>query len=418
LKLSLERLAKQVSEYFGFIKYFSNNARMYLLASAFVALSYSIQIVLFNLYLLSLGFNEKLIGQVSAAVALGVACGGLPAGILYDRWGGKWTFRIATVGMVLSLILRSVSVHPFWLIFWAAVNGLGTSMYFVSIFPFITGNSQPRERSHLYGSNLAVWTGCGIIGSLLAGALPGTLASVFHLTTVSLEQRYSLFIAAGIAGFALLPLAKMRNADNAASTQVKRKLLPSLESRKPIGSGALVLVLTGLGVGLTTPFFNVYFKRILGANNLLIGTLFSLSQFVALLCALIIPAIVRRWGLLKAPSAAYLINAPLLLLVGLQIPFAVIAITFLLIVGMGYLGDTTLMNLIMETVPPLDRGSMAGVRLITNYGAQALAGLIGGWIIIQAGYPWLFTAAAVLELSAATMIWLNFRSRKQTLETA
>ena len=55
--------------------------------------------VLLNLYLLRLGSNPLLIGQISAVRALSFALFSMPAGLLGDRWGSRLTM---IVGMLLS----------------------------------------------------------------------------------------------------------------------------------------------------------------------------------------------------------------------------------------------------------------------------------------------------------------------------
>ena len=113
-----------------------------------------------------------------------------------------------------------------------------------------------------------------------------------------------------------------------------------------------------------------------------------------------------------------MINAPFILAVGLPLPFGLISFLFLFSAGMERLGEAPLMNLVMEAVPPNDRGAMSGIRLISSYGAQALAGALGGWLIIRIGYSGLFTTAAGIQTLAAGAIWYFFRSRRQNLETS
>lgn len=390
---------------------------MYLSASMLLAFSMAIQQVLYNLYLMEIGFDEDLIGQVAAAVALGVALGGIPAGLLYDRFGGKHTFRLALVGIAFSMVLRALFVQKAWLIIWAATNGAANAVYFVSIFPFITGQSSPRERAHLYGANIAVWTGFMMLGSFFAGLLPGLWGQALHSRDPILDQRLSLLLAAGLSACAILPLSFIRNEDLQRNSP-RRRLLPSSQSLQTILRGTLVLFLMGMVIGLTIPFYNVYFRRVFASDDVVIGTLFSLSQVMGLISAFFLPYLVRRFGLILGPSIVLGLNAPFILAVGLPLPFLAIAVAFLFSAGMERLGEAPLMNLIMEAVPADDRGAMSGVRLISSYGAQALAGAIGGWLVTQMGYAWLFTSAAAIQLGAAFLIWLLFQSQPLALETS
>src|SRR5690242_14711092 len=111
-------LMHEVRDYASAVSLFSHNARMYLVASSLLSTAVAVHTVLYNLYLLDLRYDEALVGQVNGLAALGVALGGLPAGMLYNRWRGRRCFLLATAGIGLSMALRSVVVSP-----WALLAG-------------------------------------------------------------------------------------------------------------------------------------------------------------------------------------------------------------------------------------------------------------------------------------------------------
>ncbi|MCC7353087.1 MAG: MFS transporter [Anaerolineae bacterium] len=411
------RLVQGGRDYVLAVRAFSHNARMYLLAATFLSVAMAVHAVLYNLYLLTLKYDEIMVGQVSAATALGVALGGPPAGLLYDAWGGKRTFTLATAAIALTMALRSLAVTPFWLLAWAFLNGLASALFFVSIFPFITGQSSPRERSHLYSMNTVVWAGFGMVGSLLGGYLPGFFAFGQASSGALAPQRASLLVAAGLGLLAVWPLASVRLVAQTPSQKgATGQERGNGRDWPAIGKGGLVMFGLGLITGLTSPFYNVYFARIFQAGSELVGNLFTLSQFMMLLASLMLPFLVHRWGLVQGPILVAMAAAPLTLAMGLPLPLVVVP-AFLLSVGLARLMDTPLQNLLMEAVHPSDRGTMSGVRLITNYGAQALAGWLGGQLIVGYGYFSLFAAAAAITLAVALLVWTLFHSRESTLET-
>jgi MFS family permease len=395
----------------------SYNARMYLLASMLLALGMGVQAVLYNLYLFQLNYREDVVGQVAGAAALGVALGGLPAGLFYDRFGGKVAFSVAVIGTALSLALRATSTQLVWLLAGAALYGLCNSIFFVSIFPFITEQSSPKERSHVYGMNAAVWTAFMVVGSFVSGYLLRLWARLWPGLELIDYQRVTLLGAAALGVAAVIPIALIRSNAQDRVTHGRRGLLPSVASWRAIGSGAVVLVLFGIVLGLVQPFYNTYFKRVFTLDTETIGILISLSQMMSLVSALLVPLSVGRWGLVLGPSFVALLGVPLTLVMGLPLPLAVVATAFLLRVGLESLSSTPLMNLLMEIVSPVDRGAMSGVRLVTSYGAQAVAGTFGGWLVVRGGYGWLFGIAALCQMVAGCSVWALFRRREKTLET-
>lgn len=411
------RLIQVLLDYRAAWRKISHNARMYLWTAVFMALTLGIYLVLFNLYILELGYNEQVVGQLAAFIALGVAVGGLPAGVLYDRFNAKQLFTVAILGIVLTMCLMALSSQRQLLSLWAIAHGFFESIFFVCIFPFITDQSTPEERPYLYGLNLVVWSGFRVIAALVAGHLPGLWQVALNNGDALIQLRFSLVTGSLLGILALLPLTFIRSHELAHTKRIRTSLLPSAKSRSAILKGAMILAMTGLVTGLTQPFYNVYFKRAFAADTELIGTLFSLSELTALVSALVLPGLVNRWGLVNGPAFITILSSPFVLVMGAPLGFPVVAVTFLIVVGLQWLSSTPLMNLVMEIVNPGDRGAMSGVRLITNYSAQALAGLIGGWVVIRAGYAQLFALAAIIQLVFGGTLWLLFRHRPEILET-
>ena len=71
------------------LRLISRNARLYLAGVALQGPGWGIFSVLFNLYLLRLGYGPRFVGLVSGAAMLTLALGSLPAGALGRRWGSR-----------------------------------------------------------------------------------------------------------------------------------------------------------------------------------------------------------------------------------------------------------------------------------------------------------------------------------------
>ncbi len=401
---------------------FHPNAKKYLLSSLLVGIYIAIYNVLYNLYLVNLGFGENVIGDIIGAYALGTSLGGIPASIFYSRRGGKFNFAISVLLMCLTLILRATIITRIWLILLAVLGGLANSFYFVSIFPYISTQSTPEERSYLFGSNMAVWTGSAILGSFLAGQLPGLVQLHPAVATAVTAKRIALLIAAGLVLFALIPILRMRTSQD--QNQDGQTAAPGLAKPKFVQNWSIIFLLavmlgiSGLAVGLTIPFINIFFSNALQLSDAIIGTIYSLSQFGALVSALFVPLVVKRFGLIKGPSLLYGGNAFFLLLMGFSLSALAIVASYLVSVSLERLADAPLQNMVMEMVPTQDRGAMSGVRLLTNYGVQAISGVVGGRILFHLGYSSLFFIAAGINLITGAVIWVLFNKRQEELETS
>ena len=87
----------------------NRNVLLYLTATALLGFAFDggVFSVLFNLYLLRLGFGPELIGQVAAAGLLSFSLASLPAGSFGERWGYR---AVMVVG--LSMIVGGGVLLP------------------------------------------------------------------------------------------------------------------------------------------------------------------------------------------------------------------------------------------------------------------------------------------------------------------
>ena len=85
-----------LSTYLSRVRAFTSNARLFLLSLLFFGVAMGISQLLFNFYVLSLGYNEATLGNLVTARSLTSLIAALPMGYLTDRIGGKNAFLLVT----------------------------------------------------------------------------------------------------------------------------------------------------------------------------------------------------------------------------------------------------------------------------------------------------------------------------------
>jgi MFS family permease len=97
-----------LTEYIKRWRHFQRNAQLYLISTALSGISTGIVLVLYNLYLQSLGYGTDFIGLILFVGTIGAGLAIFPAGVCIDRFGGKviliWMsllIAIAGVGQIL-----------------------------------------------------------------------------------------------------------------------------------------------------------------------------------------------------------------------------------------------------------------------------------------------------------------------------
>src|SRR5260221_84212 len=108
---------------------FSRPARFYLLAEFLVWTAQGVFAVLFNLYLVEAGLDERCVGQWLAMNGFGLALAPLPAGVLAERWSRR---KLLVLGVVLEGIghaLRASTTHGPTLLAMGLVIGVGQALF-------------------------------------------------------------------------------------------------------------------------------------------------------------------------------------------------------------------------------------------------------------------------------------------------
>ncbi len=461
-----------LTEYFKRFRCFQRNARLYLISVALSGVPTGIVLVLYNLYLQSLGYGTDFIGLVLFVGAIGAGLAIFPAGICIDRFGGKviliWSsVLIAIVGMMQILLPMPVP-----LLAATFIAGIGGAFVLVVNAPFLTRHSMPTERSELFSLNIVVTLVTTVLGEILGGALPLWLRNVPWLMTSlpawmlvphSEPRTYqlALLLAGVIAIPSLIPLLLMQDDRPVSNRPVpsasssprhfpsvrgiclflltggasgsspprlhsrvvltvtgwrRRRLLIRTILRSPLFALLVMQALIGLGAGLFIPYFNIYFVNHLGASSVLFGVIGGCANLLNALLALLAPWLVTRIGKVRTILLPRLLSLPIMLLIGLTNFLPLAAALYPVRQGLMDMSQGILQLFSMEVVPQQHRGLANSSYQVAFQIASACGAPIGGLIIAHQGYVPVFVCAAILYSLALAVIWLRFeRYNDQTI---
>ena len=151
---------------------FQRNARLYLINNALSGVTAGIVLVLYNLYLYSLGYNTDFVGFVLFAVTIGGGIAIFPAGICVDRFSGKAILIWSNLLIGLAAIGQILFRQPVPLLVSGFVEGVAFAFTLVVNAPFLTRNSSPQERPDLFSMNISLGLITLVVGEVLGGVLP------------------------------------------------------------------------------------------------------------------------------------------------------------------------------------------------------------------------------------------------------
>jgi len=394
---------------------FSRDTRLYLVSTALIGLCWmGIYGVLFNLYLLRLGYDPEFIGLVNAVRMLAYAIFALPAGALGGRWGVR---RMMIVGLSLLVIglglpllteFLPAALQDAWLLLICPIGFLGATLNLVNAGVYLMGATGESERSHVFSIQFAIWPAASFVGSLVGGLLPEFFASLLR---VSLDDpapyRYSLSIAVVLLIPGIAALLAMREAEMADTEQSVSKAGPAPYAL--IVLMALVHLLQGAGEGAIRTFFNVYLDTGLGVATHRIGTLAAVGQLLAMPAALAAPMVIARWKNGPTFVGASLCTALSLLPLALVRHWGAAGLGFAGVMAMGSLLRPAILVYRMGIVSPGWRALMNGAcNMAMGLSSSAMA-LGGGYIVKTLGYRGVFLTGAAVTTAGAILFWICFR---------
>ena len=407
--------------YLHILRDFNRDVRLYLITTMLIGLTVDggVYTVLFNLYLLRLGYGPEFIGLVNGSGMLIFALFCLPAGALSGRLGNR---RMMIAGLTLLLIgcglLPFTEIHTGnwragWLFITWCFAFIGFAIYFVNTAPFAMKVAHQSERSHVFSVQAALWSLAGFAGSLIGGFLPGIFAIYLG---VSLDQaapyRYSLLAASLLLIPSVLAIAATREGPTQATKE--RPTKGQASPLRLIALLTLIRLLVVTGVGTLFTFFNVYMDAGLHISTVHIGVLSAIGRLLSIPTALIVPLLTRRWG--NGHTAAWASFGTAISMLPL------ILISHWSAAGLGFIGVLALTSIryptflvyTMEVVSPARRGTMSGAGEMASGLSFSAMALGGGYIIESLGYRSFFLTGASLTVigTLSFLIHLHLQRRQ------
>jgi MFS family permease len=399
-----------ISAYLSHIRQFTPNARKFLAFQFFLALNSGIYGVIFNLYLLKLGYHEDFMGVMLGVVFVSSGLLSVPAAMLCDRIGRRKTLLLSSVVLALGLALLYTITTREMLLLGSVLYGIATGMSAVASSPFMAENSSREERIHLFSMNSVVMMSSSVLGSLAGGMLPGLFGGAMGDGTGLVDSyRLTLYLSMIAVLLTLVPLALIKETNPPRLERRERFRLIARVIRSPqVQRLVFVNMLIGTGAGMVVPFFNVYFYDVLNATTGQIGLIFSVGQIVMVAGLLIIPMLVGRFGKVRTIALTQLLSIPFLILIALT--------TSIYFAAIGYIMRMTLMNMAnpaissfnMEIVAEEERATVSSLTQMGWYLLYAMSTFISGIMMSRGSYLLPFLITCVVYFIAAVAYYVFF----------
>ena len=409
------------SGYISKIRLFSRNARLYMIHVVGMDVIYGTWAVLFNLYLLAVGFDIAFIGLRILLASMTSALFSIPAGVISDRIGRKLSFVLGDgMGALMSLIAISTA-NPTLILVTAVIGGAFGALHGVAEPAFMAENSEDYERVHLFSVSSGTRTAAAIIGSALAGLIPMLYASADAAANVTLYRTVAYI---GIGGWfaSLIPAVMLRQTGAAqAATHGLRDFLANIKNPDRIWRLTAPEVLIALGAGFTLPLMNVFFKEGIGSSEVEIGATFAAGQAFLVVGAFLAPLLVARIGKVRSVVYTRLAAIPFILFIAFSPDVSASFATIFTIAGLSHIARLTMTNMAgpvrsafaMEILDPGERGTQVGIQQAFAAALSGLAAFFGAQMMSAGDFRTPFLLMAALYLIANLLFWYLFAGNEE-----
>ncbi len=404
------RLKHGTAGYLSNLAAFSPNARYYLLNAVITGAALGVFRLLFNFYVLSLGYDEALLGNLTTATSLTALIAALPMGYLADLIGRKRSL-VAGSSAVVTAILVMVAFPTAWVLVASNVLiGLGQSLSGVTMGPFLMENSGEKERVYLFSYSAGLQTASASVGNWVGGKLPSWLGALQSVSATSTPAYgASLLVIALTASLGLIPLMKMRTLkDNGVQRTVFAPIHFFRSEPSLVGKLILPMLITSIGAGLIMPFMNVFFRNVHHQTDSAIGGMFALGTLAMGLGLLIAPPLADRFGKIQMVVFTQALSIPFLYLLGFSPLYPLAAGAYYFRLTLMNMSGPVYQTFVLEKVKPEARATIASLNSMASNFGWAFSPTISGILQVNYGFGMPFAGTIALYTLSTLLYWFFF----------
>jgi len=409
-----------VKDYGDHLIAFRPNARLYLTYGIIAGIAMGIFRLLFNFYVLSLGFDEKLLGNLVTTSNLTALIVALPMGYLADYLGRKSSLLLSGVIICLTIGMMVIWPVPSILYGMNVISGAAQSLAAVTMSPFLMENSGEHERTYLFSFSSGIQMVSASVGSWIGGYLPSWVGGMRSVEAVS-SQAYggSILVVSMALAVSILPLImiKMPRLNHEERT-IFAPFSYAAKNPKKLTQLILPMLITSFGAGLIMPFMNVFFRLQYHQSDQVIGVLFawgSLAMGIGLLAA---PPLADRLGKIQIVVITQGLSIPFLILLGFSPLFWVSGVAYYIRVALMNMSSPVYQTFVMEQVEPSSRAMVASlVSMSWNFG-WAISPTISGILQVRYGFGPPFLGTIILYIVSVFLYWFFWWRKSEAREPA
>jgi MFS family permease len=398
----VSHVSKGVSGWWG-IKNLGRPFFVFLSASCLFNIGMFMFVLLYNLYLLDIGYKEDFLGWMSSMTTAGNLLGTVFAVLLNRLIGLQRSVVVCFAATATIAALRSLLVGEVALLGIAFTAGLFFALWAISITVVVAQVTTAETRPLAFSIYLATVIGIGIIADPVGGHLPLWLNQLFGPTSAAESKQWALLLSAAIVSLAVLPAMRLR------LPQVTKGQRATYPRSSFVLRFLIAVAVLNIATAAFNPFASAYFSRSLKMPVEDIGLVFSGSQLAQVVAILLSPLILKKfglvWGIVYMELAAGLSLATL----ATGPPMMIAVLGFAGFTAFQWMDEPAMESLLMTKVEPHERSGATALMYMVIFASGAITAPVAGIGLTRFGYPAIISAAAFLLVLGALLFGLLLR---------
>ncbi|MBI4219050.1 MAG: MFS transporter, partial [Chloroflexi bacterium] len=416
------RVPAFLRDYIARTREFSRNANLYVLHVIGMDMIHGSFNVLFNLYLLAIGFDVRFVGLRLMIGFIASAVTATAAGMVSDRIGRKASFVLGDgVGAALGLI--QINATSEWILLAGpAAGAFFGNLHHTSESAFMMENSRPRERVHLFSVASSLRTLSAMGGALIAGLVPALFIDDIGRVNA---YRYATYGGLALWFLSLIPALMLREERapevSRPISEVGRRrmrlstMFSDIQHPGRISFFVITTALIFFGTSSIVPLMNVTFHEgHAHAGEGQIGIVFAIGEGALALAILAVPFLAMRMLKVDAIAITRLIALPFVLGIGLAPVLFGEGSVLLLVMAAAYVGRVAIFRMgfpldeafNMEVLSKKERATATGLEIAVGAALSAPAIAFSSRLMDSGDFTTPFVIAAAAYLASTVIYWV------------
>lgn len=397
--------------YASTLKGFNGNIKLLLLRTFIISLYVGIYGIIFNLYILELGYNTDFLGIVLAIHTLATSLAAVPSGILCDRLDRKKLMLASGLLSLVATIPLYLFKSPAILLTCSALTGAFVSIASVCVTPLLAENSCRKSSVHVFSANASLGWIATVFGCALGGMLPGIWRNlpVHGYSDYQLTMLVSSVLL--VAGWMIMFLLK--RGDQSLAVDGRSMSFSGLTGGIRISPDMIRFVITSgifsIGSGMIVPYFNIYFLKVTHVGVFEIGIVSAVAGAFMVIGFMVIPLVTARIGKVRSAVVTKILSVPFLALMAVTTSFFAASTSYAIYMFFINIAGPATTSFQMEQVKPHEQGLTSGLITTGSYLAISVSTYISGLLIAKGNFTLPFLGTCVAYMLTAMLLYHYFK---------